>query len=217
MNTKIENFGPIKPFLRGHFHQAAFFFALGACALLLSQTSHLFSAGIYSLSLCSLFGISALYHRPNWSHKKRQWMRRLDHAAIFVLIAGTSTPICLIALPEPIGWKLFNMTWVVCSFGVFQSLCWPNTPKWLSAILYLAAGWMVFPYMSELRSGLSLEQFQYLVVGGIAYSLGAIVYALKKPNPFPHIFGYHEIFHVLVMIAAYFHFLVNMQLCLSNT
>ncbi len=204
-----------KPLLRGHSHQAAFFMALGACAMLMGQAQdvrHFIPALIYSFSLIALFGISALYHRPNWNPKQRMFMKRLDHAAIYILIAGTSTPICLLKLPMDTGIKLMELVWGAAFLGIFQSLFWANAPKWLSSILYVTAGLLVLPYRAELSDVLSTKDLIFLYSGGVVYITGAVIYALKKPNPFPKIFGYHEIFHLLVIVGASLHFLVISKL-----
>lgn len=209
MNTPIQK--PIKPLLRGHFHQEAFFFALGACVLLLvlsAKSGTLVGTTIYSLSLCSMFGISALYHRPNWSDKARMWMRRLDHSAIFLMIAGTGTPLCLIAIPKNGGPDLLQLIWLAGALGIVQSLVWVSAPKWLAAGLYLIMGWLAIPYFPELSRALGAPRVGLILTGGIIYSVGALVYALKRPNPLPKYFGYHEIFHLLVIVAAAFHFYV---------
>lgn len=200
-----------KPLLRGHFHQAAFFVALGACAMLVSQSHdsrNLVAALIYSFSLCGLFGISALYHRPTWKPVPRMWMRKLDHAAIYILIAGTSTPICLLALSPEIGTRLLQLVWGAATFGMFQSLFWVQAPKWVSSTLYIVVGGIIFPYLAELKAVLSNNDIQLIYAGGVVYVAGAIIYALKRPNPNPNIFGYHEIFHLLVIAGALFHFQV---------
>lgn len=200
-----------KPLLRGHFHQAAFFFALGACAMLIAA-SHDVTAVIaniiYSLSLAGLFGISALYHRPQWQPEARMWMRRLDHAAIFILIAGTGTPIALLAIPGESGNRFLTIIWIAAAIGVIQSLFWVKAPKWLAAILYIIMGWLAVPYMSEIKNALGQGSVTALLIGGVIYTLGALVYAFKRPNPAPRVFGYHEIFHLLVIVAAAFHFVV---------
>lgn len=204
-----------KPLLRGHSHQAAFFVAIGACAMLISKahdSRNLLAAIIYSLSLCGLFGISALYHRPTWSPKPRMWMRRLDHAAIYILIAGTSTPICLLSLDPLVGKKLLQLVWGAALFGIFQSLFWVQAPKWVSSILYVTVGGLIFPYRAELKAALRESDLWLIYSGGIVYVLGAITYALKRPNPNPKIFGYHEIFHLLVVAGALLHFLVVSKL-----
>ncbi len=209
MNTSNEK--PIKPLLRGHFHQEAFFFALGACVLLLvlsTKSGTLLGAAIYSFSLCGMFGISALYHRPNWTENARMWMRRLDHSAIFLLIAGTGTPLCLIAIPNNGGSDLLKIIWVAGTLGIAQSLFWVSAPKWLAAGLYLLMGWLAIPYFPELSRALGDTRVGLILAGGIIYSVGALVYAIKKPNPLPKYFGYHEIFHLLVILAAALHFYV---------
>lgn len=204
-----------KPFLRGHFHQAAFFFAFGACAMLLAKTQDgksFFALLIYSLSLMTLFGVSALYHRIQWKPAERMWMRRLDHAAIFILIAGTGTPIFLLGLPTESSHKLLFLTWTATSIGILQSLFWPQAPKWISAILYITTGWLIVPYLSELKQALGDTSAIFLLIGGVIYTLGAIIYASHRPNPFPKFFGYHEIFHLLVVLAAFFHFMTVYRL-----
>lgn len=200
----------LKPLLRGHFHQAAFFFALGACTMLLGETKDLKSfiaILIYSIGLCGLFGVSALYHRIEWQHNARMWMRRLDHAFIFVLIAATGTPLSLLVLSEASGEKFLFMIWVAASIGIAQSLFWVKAPKWVSAILYIGVGWMAVPYLPELYNALGLPRVIYILIGGVFYTIGALIYAFKRPNPSPRYFGYHEIFHIMVVIAAVFHFL----------
>lgn len=204
-----------KPLLRGHFHQAAFFFAFGASTILLLNAygKHtLIPTIIYSLSLIGLFGISALYHRPDWRPNQRIWMRRMDHAAIYILIAGTSTPICQLALSPDIRAKLLQLIWGAAFFGIIQSIFWVSAPKWLSALLYVAVGCLLIPYFPELKVALAASDLWLILSGGIVYITGAIIYALKKPNPFPKIFGYHEIFHLLVILGAILHFIVIYKL-----
>ncbi len=201
----------VKPLLRGHSHQAAFFVFLGACTMLLPyirDTRSALAIIVYSLSIPGLFGISALYHRPTWTPEKRLWMKRLDHAAIYVCIAGTSTPICLLALPPNVGGSVSQLVWGAALFGIFQSLFWATAPKWVSSILYVIVGCLVVPYLAELQRVLNTQQIIFIFLGGAVYILGAITYALKRPNPAPNIFGYHEIFHLLVILGAFFHFLV---------
>ncbi len=205
----------VKPLLRGHLHQAAFFFSLGACALLISKSHEMtsvISMSIYSLSLCGLFGISALYHRVHWSPKGRARMRRLDHSSIFILIAGSATPICLLALSHESGTRVVMLIWCAAMVGVLQSLFWVTAPKWVAAILYVAVGWMVAPYLPEFHVVLGTTKVSLILAGGLVYTLGAVVYALKFPNPSPRYFGYHEIFHLLVIVGAMLHFAVILGL-----
>lgn len=200
-----------KPLLRGHFHQAMFFISLGALALLLSLTNgfaEILSTSIYAICALSMFGISSLYHRINWSPKNRALFRKLDHSAIFLMIAGTFTPIAILGLSEHSATILLWAIWLVALVGIAKSIWFTNVPKLLNAALYIGAGYMVFPYLSELSTSLGSTNIAFLAIGGALYTVGAIIYGLKKPDPFPLIFGHHEIFHVMVNIAAAFHFLI---------
>lgn len=167
---------------------------------------------IYTLSLLGMFGVSATYHRPNWNDKWRVTMKRLDHAMIFVLIAGTGTPICVLALPESAGRPLLITMWLATALGVFKSVIWVNSPKWVSAVLYLGVGWIAASYLHELREALGLTEVWLLLTGGIVYSIGAAIYAFHWPNPSPRYFGYHELFHLFVIVGAILHFLVIQSL-----
>lgn len=204
-----------KPLLRGYFHEAAFFIALGAGAVLVA-TAHEKAARmvsvVYALSLAGMFACSALYHRINWSPDARMWWRRLDHSAIFLLIAGTGTPICLLGIKEDAGDHLLWIFWGMAIAGIFKELFWAKAPKWISAIFYVIMGWAGAPYISEMAAALGPVNLTLVVSGGIIYTIGAVIYALKRPDPFPKVFGYHEIFHILVVIASLLHFIVVYQL-----
>jgi hemolysin III len=203
----------VKPKLRGVSHQIAAFVAAIATAVLVltaPSTRAMGVAALYGLSLVAMFTISATYHRPTWQPKARAWMRRLDHAGIFILIAGTYTPIGVYLAPI-IGPQMLYVAWIGAILGVFQSLFWVHAPKPVSAALYVALGWacvMFIPAM--LREGGWLW-VGLLLGGGVIYSLGAVTYALKRPNPNPKVFGYHEIFHVLVIVASICHFIVEVD------
>lgn len=204
-----------KPKWRGYLHQEAFFVALGACAVMISRSSTTIAfvaSLVYSLGLLILFGVSAIYHRPHWEPEQRKLMKRLDHSAIFILIAGTATPICLLALPEKEGFQFLTLNWIVAFAGVLQSIFWVKAPKFVTAILYVAMGWLAVPYLSDLKSSLGMDKVILILIGGIFYTVGAVFYATKRPKLVPHIFGYHEIFHVFTIIAAAFHFFVIYQL-----
>lgn len=201
----------LKPLLRGHFHQSAFFFALGASLMLLYIAPNASVEGlliVYTLTLVGMFGISALYHRPQWRPAYRVWMRRLDHAAIFLSIAGTATPICRLAMDESSGTKLLLMIWLMASLGVFQALFWTTAPRWLTIPLYMICGGLALPYIPQLYQGMGTLSLSLLIAGGAIHALGALVYAFKFPNPLPKTFGFHEIFHLLVILAAGLHFVV---------
>jgi hemolysin III len=197
-----------KPLLRGVTHQVAFFVAAMAGSVLVwvaPGTTARWGAAVYVASLTLLFGVSALYHRLTWSPQARQRMRRLDHSAIFILIAGTYTPLCLL-LERATSQVLLITIWTCAALGAFQALVWVRAPKWLVALLAIAMGWLGIMYLSELRTALGLATLLWLAAGGVLYSSGAVIYVLKRPDPWPRVFGYHEIFHALVIAAAVCHF-----------
>lgn len=199
---------PPKPRLRGVSHQVAFFITLAAGVGLLAWAPNATSrwgALVYVASLATLFGVSALYHRPTWSPAARARMRRLDHAAIFVLIAGTGTPMAL-SLPEPARHTFLLITWSGAALGVARAVLWVTAPKPLVAVLALALGWAVTPFVADLHHAVGTPALVLVALGGVFYSAGAVVYALKRPDPWPLVFGYHEVFHALVIVAAGVHF-----------
>lgn len=201
----------IKPLLRGHFHQAAFFTALGACGMLVAKSAssiQFYTSLIYSIGIVGLLGVSALYHRPMWNPQWRMFMRRLDHAMIFVFIATTFTPVSILGMSAPYSTQMLTICWALAAVGIIQCLVWINAPKWLSTGLYLFAAWISLPFFSHLAAGLGPHGVTLLLSGAVIYTVGAFIYTFKKPNPIPHIFGYHEVFHVLVIIAAAFHFVL---------
>jgi hemolysin III len=149
--------------------------------------------------------ISAVYHRCTWQPRARMWMRRADHASIFLLIGGTYTPVALLCLDPPTNWQLLGWVWAGASVGILASLFWPNAPKFVGAALALAVGWTIVPYFSRIVVNLTGAELALIVVGGLAYTVGAIVYALKRPNPWPRTYGYHEIFHTLTLVGAALH------------
>ncbi len=202
-----------KPRLRGVSHQIAFFFAAAGWYFIVHQAATARAAwavGIYGASLTTQLGVSALYHRPQWSRRNYAIMRRFDHSAIFVLIAGTYTPLCY-ALGGRRGMTLLTIVWVGAALGMLRAILWPFAPRWLSASLYVGLGWLVFPLLPQLYTVVGLNALLLLMAGGLAYSVGAIIYAVQRPNPIPHVFGFHEVFHVLVIVAAAFHYAVVMS------
>lgn len=197
-----------KPSWRGVLHHWAAFYALGGGTVLVAIAPSWRAAGasaVYVLSLVMLFAVSATYHRVQWSDRARAWMRRADHASIFVLIAGTYTPIALLALEGSEGKRLFLYIWAGATLGVVLSLFWVRAPKALTATIAVAVGWMIAPYVGEVRRLLGPYMW-VILAGGIAYTIGAIVYATKRPNPRPATFGYHEVFHALTILGAALHF-----------
>jgi hemolysin III len=197
-----------KPSLRGVMHQWAAVFALGAGTSLvaLAPTAQAaVAAAIYAASLSLLLAVSAVYHRFQWTPRVRTWLRRADHASIFMLIGGSYTPIAMLALGGEVGRHLLIVIWCGVALGVLVSMLWPGAPKWVSAVLAIAVGWTIVPYIGAILRALDDSQIWLIVLGGLAYTIGAVVYAAKRPNPWPRAFGYHEIFHVLTLVGAGLH------------
>ncbi len=206
--ARLQPAPPPKPLLRGVSHQAACGVALIAGILLLAWAPTRrgqLAAAIYAASLVTLFGSSALYHRRHWSPPARARMRRLDHSAIFFLIAGTYTPFAML-LPPTAERHLLTTVYIGAALGIIQTLLWVHAPKALVAALYLALGWVVVPFIAALRPVVDARQILLLAAGGAAYSGGAIIYALRRPDPAPSVFGYHELFHALTIVASICHF-----------
>ncbi len=198
-----------RPRLRGVSHQYAFFASLitGALLVFVAPTRKATSAAaIYALSVSGLFGASALYHRITWKPTARRWMRRLDHSMIFVLIAGTYTPFALLVLHGTLATVVFGIVWGGALAGVVLKLAWVDAPKWLAAGVYLALGWVGVATAPQLLHRAGPGALALIVAGGVLYSLGAVVYATRRQDPSPRVFGYHEIFHLLVIAAAATHY-----------
>ncbi len=196
---------PPKPTLRGVSHQIAFFAAIVATAALIVQAPSARAAvacGVYGASLVALFGISALYHRPHWSPEKRQIMRRLDHSAIFLLIAGTYTPLFALLDDPSLHHRPLWIVWIGAALGIGKSMLWPHAPKWITAALCVLLGWAAVGDVARLAPVMGPVSTWLLVAGGLIYSGGAVVYARKRPDPIPRVFGYHEVFHALVILAS---------------
>jgi hemolysin III len=197
---------PVKPRLRGVLHQWAFFVSLiaGAVLVLIAPAGRAtLATSIYALTVAGLFGVSAVYHRVNWvSAAARRWMRRIDHSMIFLLIAGTYTPFALLVLHGTLATAIFVTVWGGALAGIVFNLVWIDAPKWLTALTYVALGWVAVVAFPSMFDELGLTATLLIALGGILYTLGAIVYAARKPDPAPAVFGYHEIFHALVIAAA---------------
>jgi hemolysin III len=198
-----------RPRLRGVFHQYAFFAALVAGAALVAAADTLreqVAMWIYGAALASMFGVSALYHRVTWrSPEVRKWMRRLDHSTILLLIAGTYTPFALLAFDGTVADVILIVVWSGAAAGLVLNLLWVDAPTWVTAIVFIALGWVGAVAVPELLE-FGIAPAMLVFAGGALYTVGALAYAFKRPNPHPHIFGYHEIFHLLVVGAAITHF-----------
>jgi hemolysin III len=201
---KLTN-GPVKPKLRGVSHQYAFFVSLGcgvALILAASDGRARLAASIYAAAVSALFGTSALYHRVTWRPNARRRMRRLDHSMIFLLIAGTYTPVALLALKGSLATTILIVLWAGALGGAVFKLLWIDGPKWVFAAVYVALGLVTAAVFGELPAAIGWLGVAGLALGGLLYVMGAIVYASERPNPWPKVFGYHEIFHALVIAAA---------------
>jgi hemolysin III len=194
-----------KPRLRGVSHQWAFFISLGAgIALIIAAhgAREVIAMSIYAFSLSAMLGTSALYHRVTWTPNARRWMRRLDHTMIFVFIAGTYTPFALLVMDGTLAEVVLIVVWASAAAGVILNLFWINAPKWFSSAIYLSTGWVAIITIPQLWEKIGPVGVGMLALGGALYTAGAVVYARRRPDPRPEVFGYHEIFHVLVIAAA---------------
>jgi|SRR5437588_1500807 len=196
----------LKPRLRGVLHQWAFVVSLlggGILVLEAGSARARLAVSVYGLSVAGLFGASALYHRIDWRGlRARRWMRRLDHTMIFVLIAGSYTPFGLLVLHGTLGAAIMFTAWSAALLGVIFKLVWIDAPGWLVAGTYIAIGWIAIVALPELVDRLGIVAVATLALGGILYSIGAVIHARKRPDPVPSVFGYHELFHLLVILAA---------------
>lgn len=194
-----------RPRLRGVFHQYAFFVALALGAALVvaadGATARV-SALVFAASVAAMLGASALYHRVVWSPRPRRWMRRLDHAAIFLLIAGTYTPFGLLALDGAWRVTVLAIVWTGALVAIVLKVAWIDAPRWVAAVLGVVLGWVGVVALPEIYGAVGLPPLTLAAVGGLLYTAGAIVYALRRPDPVPAVFGYHEVFHALVIAAA---------------
>jgi len=193
------------PRLRGLLHQYAFFASLPALPVLLlvAPTGRAaFAGAVYGLSLVALFGVSALFHRVTWSERARRWMGRLDHAMINVAIAGSFAPFALLVLSGQVATVCMILVWGGALAGLLLHLLWIDAPKGFSALVYLVVGWSGVAMFPQLVSRLGSGPTALLAFSGALYSAGAAVYALRRPDPAPAVFGYHEMFHALVIMAA---------------
>ncbi len=202
----------LKPTWRGWIHAGTFPVAIVAGIVLIALAQGApakWAAAVFMVTSMLLFGNSALYHRFRWKPKTLAVLKRIDHANIFLLIAGTYTPLAVLALPTPKTTLLLSIVWGGAILGILFRVFWINAPRWLYVALYLALGWAAVMYLGDLLAA-NVAMMVLVVVGGLLYTAGAIVYALKKPNPWPGHFGFHEIFHVCTVLA----FLCHWTACL---
>lgn len=201
-----------KPSWRGWIHAGTFPVAIAAGIVLIvlaEGAAAKAAAAVFMATSVLLFGNSALYHRFNWSPTVKAVLKRIDHANILLLIAGTYTPLATLALPPEKGRLLLILVWSGALLGILFRVLWINAPRWLYVALYLLLGWAAIMYIVDLFHA-NVAMMVLVCVGGLLYSAGAVVYALKRPNPWPNAFGFHEIFHVCTVLA----FLCHWTACL---
>jgi hemolysin III len=196
----------VKPRLRGVSHQWAFAVSVGlgiALVVTAPPGKARTAALIYAACVTLLFGTSALYHRVNWSSvNSRRWMRRLDHSAIFLLIAGSYTPFAFLVIHGSLANWILGIVWGGALGGIVLKLFWIDAPKWLVSVIYVGLGWVAVAATPDMVSQLGWVAAGMVGLGGLLYTVGAVVYATKRPDPVPAVFGYHEVFHALVILAA---------------
>jgi hemolysin III len=203
-----------RPRLRGVIHYWSFLISVATGATLIAVSASTVSAtagwatAVYGATVLGLFGVSALYHRRWWVNPTvRAWMKRLDHSMIFLFIAGTYTPFTLLAMPQPTGYVVLTIVWSGAVLGVALKLLWPNAPRWLGTPIYIALGWVAIFVLPELLHQAGVAALVLLLVGGAFYTLGAVFYATRWPNPWPRVFGHHEFFHAATVLAALSHYI----------
>jgi len=202
-------FMPEIPRLRGVTHLYAFYCATVAAALLIVWAPGgvaRVAGAVYGVGLCALFGGSALYHRWRWNPRWRPILRRIDHSTIFVFIAASYTPVCLLVLSGTVRWVVLGTVWTGALGGVALSVAWITAPRVLASACYVALGWVAVIAFPQLTAALPLLPLLLIAGGGVLYTVGAVVFAFQRPNPWPQVFGFHEIFHAFVVLAATAHF-----------
>ncbi|WP_433591706.1 PAQR family membrane homeostasis protein TrhA [Nocardia sp. CA-145437] len=221
VETVRDELAAIKPRLRGWIHAWAVGVAAIAVIVLVSVASTVsgkaaWSTLVYGITVCGVFGISATYHRVNWkTARARMWMKRADHSMIFLFIAGSYTPFALLGVRGTAGNVLLAMVWAGALAGVALKMLWPTAPRWVGVPLYLLLGWAIVPVAGTLIGNVGWTPVILLLAGGIAYSVGGILYAARWPDPWPEVFGHHEFFHAATVIAALCHYVAVWLVLLS--
>lgn len=202
----------LKPRMRGwlHLYAAVASIVTGATLVTVAAAVRGGSAGtttgVYAVAVTLLFGTSALYHRLHWGPRGQAIMKRLDHSMIFVFIAGTYTPIAALTLPRPTALAVLAVVWAGALFGVVLQTAWPQAPAWLAVPCYIALGWVAVFFVPDLLRNGGVMAFVLLAAGGVVYTFGALVYGVKRPDPWPGTFGFHEVFHACTLLAALCHY-----------
>jgi hemolysin III len=202
----------LKPRLRGFLHTYAAALSIASGAALIAVAAALkggaavVTTSVYSATVTLLFGTSALYHRRTWSPRAHRLMKRLDHSMIFVFIAGTYTPIAALTLPRTAAIAVLVTVWTGAVVGVALQTAWPSAPRWLSVPCYIALGWVAVFVLPDLLHNAGVAALVLILLGGAVYTIGGVVYGLKRPDPVPGVFGFHEVFHACTLVAAICHY-----------
>ncbi len=216
--TNPETLPSAKPRFRGVSHQisAILFPALGLVLVVIAPSAAVrWSVVVYTVGLTSMYTASATYHRGHWNDVTRVRLRKLDHAMIMVAIAATYTPIAVGALDTRSARVLLGIIWPLALVGVIVQILWLDAPRWLVAALYIGLGWTAVAFVPTLWRDLGVISFSLLLAGGIVYSFGAAVYSTRRPDPIPDVFGFHEVFHVLVIAAGLLFYLSILRVVLN--
>ncbi|GAA1763850.1 PAQR family membrane homeostasis protein TrhA [Agromyces humatus] len=217
LDDSLTHTEEIKPTWRGWIHAGTFPVTIAAGVVLIVLADGpwaKWASAVFTLTSMLLFGNSALYHRFNWRPRAKVVLKRIDHANIFLLIAGTYTPLAILALPPDKGWLLLAIVWGGALIGIGFRVFWINAPRWLYVPIYLLLGWAAVMYIGDLLAA-SVAMMVLVIVGGLLYTAGAIVYGLKKPNPWPGHFGFHEIFHVCTVLAFICHWTATLIIAMA--
>jgi hemolysin III len=198
-----------RPRLRGVSHRVASGIALVASIALVARAGDARSAvaaTIYGVLLVGMFGVSATLHGAEWKPRTFAWLRRADHAMIFAFIAGTYTPLCSIGVGGAVGARLLALAWAAAGLGILRALIWPHAPRAVAAVLYVVVGWVVLAYLPSVHAALDPVTFGFVIAGGLIYTAGAAIYGARWPDPSPAVFGFHEVFHALIIAGSACHF-----------
>ncbi len=207
----------LRPTWRGWIHAGTFPVAIAAGIVLIVLADGVaakWSAAVFMTTSLLLFGNSALYHRFDWGPRTKLVLKRIDHANILLLIAGTYTPLAVLALPPSKSVLLLSLVWGGAALGILFRVFWINAPRWLYVALYVLLGWAAVMYIGDLLAA-NVAMMVLVIVGGLLYTAGAVVYALKRPNPWPGSFGFHEIFHVCTVLAFLCHWTACLLICMA--
>jgi hemolysin III len=198
-----------RPRLRGVSHRIAFFVTLVSGTLLVAASGDSrtkAATAIYVVLLAGMFGVSSTLHRSDWGPRAFGLLRRADHAMIFAATAGTYTPICLLGVPAPAGPRLLLLAWGAAGLGILRAVLWPHAPRLITSALYVAVGWVMVAYYPEVKAAIDPVAFGLVIAGGFWFTVGALIYLFRWPDPSPKVFGYHEVFHVLIILGCACHF-----------